>query len=93
MSSESALRSLMKCVSRVISLLSTPICSLTISITFCSISSIVFIPTLCGKLKCGPHGPLSESRSGERNYSRDTIVCQSHMTILPHPRKSLAAVM
>src|SRR5436305_1600324 len=39
-SRESALRSLMKCVSLVISLLSTPICSLTISITFCSVSSI-----------------------------------------------------
>src|SRR4051812_20681951 len=44
-SRESALRSLMKCVSLVISLLSTPICSLTISITFCSVSSIV-VPCL-----------------------------------------------
>src|SRR4051794_17018127 len=40
-SRESAFRSLMKCVSRVISLLSTPICSETISMTLFSMSSII----------------------------------------------------
>src|SRR5438477_7220628 len=60
-SSESALRSLMKWVSRVISPLSTPICSLTISMTFCAVSSITgpgISRARASLAPRGPHGPF-----------------------------------
>src|SRR5437879_3133652 len=83
-SSESALRSLMKCVSLVISLLSTPICSLTISITFCSVSSIGIpcLPCLKTTRKSLPSGqhdpPKADDYSGARQFPQPT--CQPPIT-------------
>src|SRR5256885_8099287 len=67
-SSESAFKSLMKWVSRVISLLSTPICSLTISMTFVSMSSIFHLNLT--RFGLGPRG----TEKGD-NYSGDRHLC------------------
>src|SRR5438552_10576525 len=88
-SRESALRSLMKWVSRVISLLSTPICSLTISMTFCSVSSITG-PGLFPVRGCsgaslaprGPHGPF-----GSETIAVGVSFATAHLT----PRRILLA--
>src|SRR5271169_1779559 len=69
-SNESALRSLMKCVSLVISLFSTPICSLTISMTFCSISSIAI--TLAG-----PETFPGPTAQGWKNYTGRAAICNA----------------
>src|SRR5438477_1404560 len=73
-SRESALRSLMKCVSRVISLLSTPICSLTISITFCSVSSIIVsLPALLefSDHAFPGHSPITSPRANAARKTDD----------------------